>query len=59
MLGLCCYAELVDLRKQSARRFNADHSALSRATQRVSRDPELLSATKTIQRELEFEINQQ
>jgi len=42
-----------------ARRFNVDRSAISRATQRVSRDPELLSATKTIQRELEFEINQQ
>ena len=37
-----------------ARRFNVDRSAISRATQRVSRDPELLSATKTIQRELEL-----
>ena len=36
-----------------ARRFNVDRSAISRATQRASRDPELLSATKTIQRELE------
>ena len=41
-----------------ARRFNVDHSALSRATQRVSRDPELLSTTKTIQREPELERNQ-
>jgi len=41
-----------------ARRFNVDHSALSQATQRVSRDPELLSATKTIQREPELERNQ-
>ena len=35
-----------------ARRFNVDPSAISRATLRVSRDPEMLSATKTIQREL-------
>ena len=41
-----------------ARRFNVDRSAISRATQRVSRDPELLSATKTIQREPELERNQ-
>ena len=41
-----------------ARRFNVDHSALSQATQRVSRDPELLSATKTIQGEPELERNQ-
>ena len=40
-----------------ARRFYVDRSAISRATLRVSRDPELLSATKTIQRELELEIN--
>jgi len=44
--------------KELARRFNIDHSALSQATQRVSRDPELLAATKTIQRELELEKNQ-
>jgi hypothetical protein len=44
--------------KELARRFNEDHSALSQATQRVSRDPELLSATKTIQREPELEGNQ-
>jgi len=41
-----------------ARRFNVDRSAISRATQRVCRDPELLSATKTIQREPELERNQ-
>ena len=41
-----------------SRRFNEDYSALSQATQRVSRDPELLSATKTIQREPELERNQ-
>jgi len=41
-----------------ARRFNVDRSAIRRATLRVSRDPELLSATKTIQRELELESNQ-
>ena len=37
------------------RRFNVDRSAISRAALRVSRDPELLSATKTIRRELELE----
>jgi chromosomal replication initiation ATPase DnaA len=31
-----------------ARRFNVDRSAIRRASQRVSRDSELLSATKTI-----------
>ena len=36
-----------------ARRFYVDRSSISRATQRVKRDPELPSATKTIQRELE------
>ena len=41
-----------------ARRFNVDRSAIRRASQRVSRDPELLSATKTIQREPELERNQ-
>jgi len=41
-----------------ARRFNVDRSAISRATQWVSRDPELPAATKTIQRELELERNQ-
>ena len=40
------------------RRFNVDRSAISRATLRVSRDPELPAATKTIQRELELERNQ-
>ena len=39
-------------------RFNVDRSAISRATQRVSRNLELLSATKTIQREPELERNQ-
>ncbi|MEN8806559.1 MAG: hypothetical protein ABF291_03705 [Desulfobacterales bacterium] len=43
--------------KELARRFNVDHSALSQATQRVSRDPELPAATKTIQREPELEEN--
>jgi hypothetical protein len=42
-----------------ARRFNVDRSAISRASQRVSRELELLSATKTMRRELEFERNQQ
>ena len=41
-----------------SRRFSADRSAISRATQRVSRAPELPAATKTIQRELELEKNQ-
>ena len=41
-----------------ARRFGVDLSTISRATQRVSRDLEMLSATKTIQSELELEINQ-
>jgi len=43
---------------EMARRFNVGRSAISRATQRVSRDPELPAATKTIQRELELERNQ-
>jgi len=47
----CRYLDIEE--KELARRFNVDHSALSQATQRVSRDPELLSATKTIQREPE------
>ncbi|MGB5617034.1 MAG: hypothetical protein WBM78_09355, partial [Desulfobacterales bacterium] len=41
-----------------ARRYNVDRSAISRTTQRVSRDPELPAATKTIQRELDPEKNQ-
>jgi hypothetical protein len=41
-------------KKELARRFNADRSAISRATLRVSRDPELPAATKTIQREFEL-----
>ena len=40
-----------------ARRFNVDRSAISRATLRVSRDPELLSAAKAIQREFEVGKN--
>ena len=36
-----------------ARRFKVDRSAISRATLRVSPDPELPAAIKTIQRELE------
>jgi len=41
-----------------ARRFNVDRPAISRWTERLSRDPELLSATKSIQGALDFEINQ-
>ncbi|MGD8676934.1 MAG: helix-turn-helix domain-containing protein [Desulfobacterales bacterium] len=41
-----------------ARRFNVDRSAISRATLKVSRDPELLSVSKTIQTELELNRNQ-
>jgi len=41
-----------------ARRFNVDRSAISRATLRVRRGPELPAATKTIQRELELDTNQ-
>ena len=40
-------------RKELARRFNADRSSISRATQRISRAPDVTAATKTIQRELE------
>ena len=39
-------------------RFSADLSAISRATLRVSRNPKLPAATKTIQKEREFEPNQ-
>ncbi|MGB5617032.1 MAG: hypothetical protein WBM78_09345 [Desulfobacterales bacterium] len=45
-------------KKELAHRFNVDRSAISRATQRVNRDPEQPAATKTSQRELELEINQ-
>jgi chromosomal replication initiation ATPase DnaA len=41
-----------------ARWFNVDRSAIIRASQRVSRGPELPAATNTIQRGLEFERNQ-
>ena len=40
-----------------ARLFNVDRSAISRATQMVSQDPEPPAATKTIQRELELGKN--
>ena len=52
----CRYLSIEE--KELARRFNVDRSAISRATQRVCRDQELLSATKTIQREPELERNQ-
>ena len=52
----CCYLGIE--KKELARRFNVDRSAISRATLRVSRDPELPAATKTIQREPELERNQ-
>ena len=45
-------------KKELARRFNEDHSALSQATQRVSRDPDLPAVSKTMQRELEIAKNQ-
>ena len=38
---------------QLARRFYVDRSSISRATQRVKRDPELPAATKKIQRKPE------
>jgi len=38
-----------------ARRFKVDRSAIRRTTQRLSRDPELPAATKTVQRELEID----
>ena len=41
-----------------ARRLNVDRSAISRASQRVSRDPDLPAVSKTMQRELELETNQ-
>ena len=44
--------------KELVHRFNVDRSAISGATLRVSRDPELPAATKTIQRELEIAKNQ-
>ena len=44
--------------KEMAHRFNVDRSAISRATRRVNRDPELPASTKTIQRELELDRNQ-
>jgi len=40
------------------RRFNIDRLSISRSTQRVSRDPELSAATKTLKREPELERNQ-
>jgi len=44
--------------KKLSRRFNVDRSVISRAARRVSHDPELSAATKTIQRELELKNNQ-
>lgn len=44
--------------KEVARRFNVDHSAISQATQRVSRDLDLPAAIKEIQRELKLDKNQ-
>jgi hypothetical protein len=44
--------------KELTHRFNVDRSAISGATLRVSRDPELPAAINTIQREPELEINQ-
>ena len=44
--------------KELARRFVVDRSAISRATLRVSRDPELPAATKTLKREPELKNNQ-
>jgi hypothetical protein len=38
--------------------FKVDRSAISRANQRISRNPELPAVAKTMQRGLEFEINQ-
>ena len=38
-----------------ARRFKVDRSAIRRTTQRLSQDPELPAATKTVQRELEID----
>ena len=43
--------------KKLSRRFNVDRSAISGATLKVSRDPELPAATKAIQRKRE--TNQQ
>ena len=43
----CRYLDIEE--KELSRRTNVDRSAISRATQRVSRDPELPAATKTIQ----------
>ena len=39
-------------------RLNVDRSVIGRATLRVSRDPELSAAIKSIQKELELETNQ-
>jgi hypothetical protein len=40
--------------KELSCRLNIDRSAISRTTQRLSRDPELPAATKTIQKELDL-----
>jgi predicted regulator of amino acid metabolism with ACT domain len=52
----CRYLDIEE--KELARRFKVDRSAISRTTQRLSRDPELPAATKMIQREPELETNQ-
>ena len=54
--AVCSYLGIEE--KKLARRFNVDLSAISRATQRVSRDPELPAAIKEIQRELKLDKNQ-
>ncbi len=41
-----------------ARRLNVDRSAVSRAARRVSRDPDLIAATKTIPGVVELETSQ-
>ena len=41
-----------------ARRLNVDRSAVSRAVQRVGKDPELISAARTILGLLESELSQ-
>ena len=52
----CRYLEIEE--KELALRFYVERSAISRAAQRASRDPELPAATKSIQRELDLKINQ-
>jgi len=47
----------IETTSHQSHRFDVDRSAIIRATQRISRDPELPAATKTMQRELEREPN--